>query len=57
MRPDAVCDYFIGLQERIVAALEAVDGQPSAPTTGSAPEGGGGITRVIEDGACSSAAA
>jgi coproporphyrinogen III oxidase len=43
-------DYFEGLQARIVGELEALDGQPVPPRRMDAPEGGGGIARVIEDG-------
>ena len=37
MNVDAVRDYFTDLQERIVAALEALDGGRSAATPGRAP--------------------
>jgi coproporphyrinogen III oxidase len=43
--------YFTGLQDRIVAALEALDGQPFRRDRWARPEGGGGDSRVIEDGA------
>ena len=46
----AVEEYFTGLQARIVAALEAIDGKSFAADRWSRAEGGGGITRVIEDG-------
>jgi coproporphyrinogen III oxidase len=46
----AVRDYFTGLQARIVAALEAIDGQPFRRDEWTRPEGGGGISRLIEDG-------
>jgi len=46
----AVRDYFIGLQARIVAALEAIDGQPFRRDEWTRPEGGGGVSRLIEDG-------
>ncbi len=45
-----VRDYLTGLQDRIVAALEAVDGQPFRRDAWQRAEGGGGITRVIEEG-------
>ena len=44
-------DYFAGLQTRIVAALEAVEGQPFRRDEWTRPEGGGGVARLIEDGA------
>ena len=42
--------YFLGLQERIVGALEHVDGGSFRADRWSRPEGGGGLARVIEDG-------
>ena len=48
--PSAVKAYLLDLQERIVQALEAADGLPFARHAWQRPEGGGGITRVIEDG-------
>jgi len=45
-----VFDYLAGLQEKIVAALEKVDGKAFGRDSWERPEGGGGITRVIEDG-------
>jgi coproporphyrinogen III oxidase len=46
----AVGHFFRGLQENIVARLAAIDGQPFRCDTWERPEGGGGITRLIEDG-------
>jgi len=43
-------DYFAGLQSRVVAALEAIEGKPFRRDAWTRPEGGGGIARVIEDG-------
>jgi len=45
-----VRDYFTALQDRIVAALEAFDGQVFRSDTWSRPEGGGGCSRLIEEG-------
>jgi coproporphyrinogen III oxidase len=42
--------YFLALQSRIVAALEALDGQPFRRDEWERPEGGGGISRLIEEG-------
>ncbi|HEX5393442.1 MAG TPA: oxygen-dependent coproporphyrinogen oxidase [Rhodocyclaceae bacterium] len=42
--------YFTGLQSRIVGALENVDGKPFRTDTWERPEGGGGISRLIEEG-------
>jgi coproporphyrinogen III oxidase len=46
----AVKTYLLGLQARIIAALEQIDGQPFLTDAWERPEGGGGISRVIEDG-------
>ena len=43
-------DYFTGLQARIVARLEAIDGKPFRRDEWQRPEGGGGISRLIEEG-------
>jgi coproporphyrinogen III oxidase len=43
--------YFTALQTRIVAALEAIDGGAFRRDEWTRPEGGGGISRLIEDGA------
>ncbi|MDD5295547.1 MAG: oxygen-dependent coproporphyrinogen oxidase [Rhodocyclaceae bacterium] len=43
-------DYFTGLQARIVAAMENFDGQAFKLDAWDRPGGGGGITRVIEEG-------
>ncbi|WP_317205024.1 oxygen-dependent coproporphyrinogen oxidase [Janthinobacterium sp.] len=48
--PTAVKAYLLDLQERIVQALAALDGQPFARDAWQRPEGGGGISRVIEEG-------
>lgn len=53
-QPDtqAVHDYLTGLQARICERLEALDGGASFETdTWTRPEGGGGASRVIRDGA------
>jgi coproporphyrinogen III oxidase len=47
----AVEDYFADLQNRIVARLEALDGGKFHTDAWQRPQGGGGVTRVIEDGA------
>jgi coproporphyrinogen III oxidase len=47
---DAVEEYFTGLQAKIVAALEAIDGRSFATDRWQRAEGGGGVTRVIEEG-------
>ena len=45
-----VYEFITALQERIVAALEAADGQKFRTDSWTRPEGGGGVTRVIEEG-------
>ena len=51
MKAQAVHDYLLRLQEETVAALEARAGGHFRRDAWTRPEGGGGITRVIEDGA------
>src|SRR5476649_2383816 len=46
----AVKNYLTGLQDRIVARLAAIDGKAFRVDAWQRPEGGGGVTRVIEDG-------
>ena len=49
-QPAAVKAWLLSLQERIVAAVEEVDGQPFMRDSWERPEGGGGISRLIEEG-------
>ena len=46
----AVRDWLTGLQERIVARFEALDGGTFRRDAWTRPEGGGGISRLIEGG-------
>jgi coproporphyrinogen III oxidase len=46
----AVKTYLQGLQARIVAGLEALDGAPFLTDAWQRPEGGGGTSRVLEEG-------
>ncbi|HEY0491500.1 MAG TPA: oxygen-dependent coproporphyrinogen oxidase [Telluria sp.] len=48
--PVAVKAWLIDLQARIVSALEGVDGKPFLRDAWTRPEGGGGVSRVIEEG-------
>ena len=48
--PSAVKAYLLELQSRIVQALEAVDGLPFLQDAWERPEGGGGLSRLIEEG-------
>jgi coproporphyrinogen III oxidase len=50
MNIDAVRQYLTGLQQGIVARLEAFDGTPFRTDGWERPGGGGGLTRVIEEG-------
>ncbi|WP_072294308.1 oxygen-dependent coproporphyrinogen oxidase [Nitrosovibrio sp. Nv17] len=45
-----VSEYFIGLQARIVERLEEVDGQRFRRDEWTRPEGGGGLSCVLEEG-------
>lgn len=47
---NSVKDYLLGLQASIVAAMEEVDGCRFITDSWERPEGGGGISRVIEEG-------
>lgn len=49
---DSVKDYLLGLQARIVTALEQADGRRFREDSWLRPGGGGGISRVIEEGLC-----
>jgi coproporphyrinogen III oxidase len=50
MNTKLVLDYFTGLQERIVDALQHLDGKNFLHDTWQRPEGGGGISCVMEEG-------
>jgi coproporphyrinogen III oxidase len=45
-----VKEYLLGLQQRIVAELERIDGKPFRTDSWERPGGGGGISRVLENG-------
>jgi coproporphyrinogen III oxidase len=46
----AVRGYLTGLQSRIVAEMEALDGASFLADEWRRPEGGGGVTRILEGG-------
>ena len=48
--PSAIKNYLRNLQPHIVAALELVDGKSFISDAWERPEGGGGISRILEDG-------
>ena len=50
MNIQPVRDGFVALQSRIVAGLEAIDGGAFLRDAWTRPEGGGGISRLIEQG-------
>ena len=50
MDAGAVHDYFSGLQERIVSALEVVDRKGFVRDSWQRAEGGGGTTCIVEEG-------
>jgi coproporphyrinogen III oxidase len=50
MNSSAVKDYLLGLQQRIAAALATLDGKPFREERWDRPQGGGGISRIIEEG-------
>ncbi|MGH8620029.1 MAG: oxygen-dependent coproporphyrinogen oxidase [Burkholderiales bacterium] len=47
----AVKQYLTGLQARIVEGLERLDGGRFGADAWTRPEGGGGLSRILEDGA------
>lgn len=46
----AVKDYFLTLQARVVAGLEQFDGLAFRSDSWTRPAGGGGLSRLVEDG-------
>jgi len=50
MNSESVREYMIGLQNRIVAELERIDGHRFRSDRWERSEGGGGESRIIEDG-------
>ena len=47
---NSVKDWLLSLQQRIVSAAEAIDGKQFIRDAWERPEGGGGISRLIEEG-------
>ena len=47
---NAVRDYLKGLQSRIVSEMEAIDGKRFLADEWKRAEGGGGLTRIVEEG-------
>ena len=50
MNPAPVRDYLLELQRTIAAALADADGQPFRRDEWTRPEGGGGVTQLLENG-------
>lgn len=50
MNTDLVRDYLTGLQNRIVDTIAELDGKPFIRDEWQRPEGGGGISRLLEEG-------
>jgi coproporphyrinogen III oxidase len=50
VNPQAVHDFLASLQERIVTALERIDGACFRSDSWQRAEGGGGVSRVLEEG-------
>lgn len=50
IQTEQVKNFLVALQTRIVAGLEASDGQSFGHESWQRPEGGGGITRILEGG-------
>jgi coproporphyrinogen III oxidase len=48
---EAVKAYYVGLQSNIVSSLEALDGKPFRRDGWERPEGGGGLSCLVEEGA------
>jgi coproporphyrinogen III oxidase len=46
----AVKDYLTGLQDRIVGKFTELDGKPFLRDSWERPEGGGGVSRLVEEG-------
>ena len=47
---DAVRSYLTGLQDRIVGKFTELDGKPFLRDAWDRPEGGGGVSRLVEEG-------
>jgi len=47
---DAVRTYLTGLQDRIVGKFAELDGKPFLRDSWVRPEGGGGVSRLLEEG-------
>ena len=50
MKTDEIKQYFLGLQDSIVSRLEQLDGKAFRSDTWKRPQGGGGTSKLIEEG-------
>ncbi len=50
MNVPAVREYLVALQDRIVGQMTALDGQPFVRDEWKRAEGGGGVSRILENG-------
>ena len=50
MQTEEIKQYFLGLQDSIVAGLEKLDGKSFRSDAWKRPQGGGGISKLIEEG-------
>ncbi len=50
MNAEAVREYLVALQERIVERFQALDGREFLRDEWHRPEGGGGVSRLLEEG-------
>ena len=50
MQSDDIKHYFTGLQDNIVSRLEGLDGNAFRRDSWKRPQGGGGVSRLIEEG-------
>lgn len=47
---DTIKNYYLGLQDKIVSRMETLDGKPFRRDAWDRPEGGGGVSRLVEEG-------
>ncbi len=50
MQTDEIKQYFVGLQDNIVARLEKLDGKSFRSDAWTRQQGGGGVSKLIEEG-------
>ena len=50
MQTSTIKDYFVGLQQSIVSGLEQLDGKTFISDSWTRAQGGGGVSRLVEEG-------